>query len=303
VLATDLVRCPRGPACFKAGQRIKTFRIADGAVRDFGHLEMSAAHEVAGILHTKAGGSFVSLKITSDESVLVRSEGGAVELGRCEDVRAAATAKERSKLVFGFTLGLLSGKSAVGFANLLTEVPDRSDVGGLRTPLYTEQSKGTGQSVDACARYRFGGFWGVQGCGFFEQYRIRTSGKENPSVGVGITYDELRAASREDIVQLFGFGAAFFGELRMREKHAAILGAGPRAGYVISKRASYDYLTGSVFKATETSEATGPEGILTTVPIFVEYEYRLGGAVNAVRVGTSLEMVPTAEVRWFRRRK
>lgn len=289
VLSTDLVRCLKAPACFKASRKTKTFRIVEGAVRDFGHLEANAAQDVAGILRTKSGSTFVAVRLTSEENVLVRLEGGGVTAGSCEDARTAELGKVRSRFALSLNLGFTNNKSTAGFANLLTEIPDRNEVGDLRTPLYTAQGKGTGQFLDACGRYRFGESWGVQGCGFYEQYKIRSYGKQNPSAGMGISYDSLASVEREDIVQMFGFSAAVFAELRMKQKHALIFGVGPRAGYVISKRGTYDYLTGTIFKATQTTEATGPEGILTSVQGFLEYEYRLGGAINALRLGTSMD--------------
>lgn len=290
VLAGENLRCVQKPMCFRPSSRIQTYRVSAGSVREFGHLEPGQGLDVVGGLRSKTGSPFIALRLTSEENVLVRESGGSLHEGSCSDQRpqaVEASAPSRWSLIF--SVGLTSGKSPDGFAPLLTEIPDRSDVGDLRNPLYTEQPRGNGRSLDVCARYRSNHWFGLQGCGSYEQYSIRTHGKKNPSVGVGISYDSLEGTSRVDRVDLFGFSGSVYVNASPSERHGVFLGAGVRSDYVMSEQARFDYLTGSIFKATEVSEAVGPKGIRTLPFAFVEYENVFRGSVRSFNLGISMD--------------
>ncbi len=284
----DAVICPERPLCMRTIRKSKSFRITNGSVKNSGFIESGGLYDVVGALKLRRA-TLVALRITSDQNLLMQDTSGELLDSSCDQVRAGERAASRPIVSFGFNFGMSMNRSSVGFENVLTAIPNRNDVGGLRTPLLTEQEKGSGLFLEGCGRYRIGSHFGLQGCGFYEQYSVRSKGKSNPSVGVGISYDSLADVDRIDRVQMFGFSAAAFYEQRLAERHALVLGVGPRYGFVLSKRSSFEYFTGNVFKATRGEVATGPEGIIGTIPVFLEYDYR-PDFVGALRVGASMDM-------------
>ena len=217
-----------------------------------------------------------------------------IGLENCSVAKEVIRAED--KLKFEVYLGYFMNSQENALKNLLISVPDPSSVASLPNPIVSEVKKGKGFEIGACGQMPM---WKIHvaACAGYLRESFTVVSRPNPAPPSDtITLNSL--SSTETVYNFQGvLGQLTAQYLYQINKNNQIgFGLGINSSYYLGEAQSFEYRTGSVFKAESTTIPFGPKGFVIKPVVQLGYDYQFLSGSFIQSVGVALEYKTTGDI-------
>jgi hypothetical protein len=217
-----------------------------------------------------------------------------VGLEKCSIAKEVIRAED--KLKFEVYLGYFFNSQEDALKNLLVSVPDPSSVASLPNPIVSEVKKGKGFEIGACGQIPV---WKIHisGCAGYLRESFTIVSRPNPSPPSDtVTLDSLLTSETTYNFQaiLGQLSAKYL--LRLNKKNQIGFGLGMSSSYYLGEAQSFEYRTGTVFKAESTIIPFGPKGFVIKPVLQLGYDYQFLTGSFIQSIGLTVEYKTTGDI-------